>query len=89
MTDSGSLPAGDMHIEVTGIRANDSKGLPHVGARIMVRLSAASFQQLLDRGATGAIAGRNLVVTQHRAEIRDSEGQLAVVEVDIGWDRPS
>lgn len=86
MSDPGAATPGDIHVELTGIRANDVKGLPHVGARIVVRLSASAFQQLAESGHTGAAGGRNLVITQHRAEIRDHEGQLAVVEVHIGRD---
>lgn len=86
MTEGNGLHPGDVHIEVTGIRRNDSQGVPHVGARIMIRLSADAFAQLAERGVVGAQAGRNLVVTQHRAEIRDAAGQLSVVEVDIGRD---
>ncbi|MBA3743343.1 hypothetical protein [Sporichthya sp.] len=86
MVQGDGLHPGDVHIEVTGIRTDDSQGLPHVGARIMIRLSADAFDQLVERKVVGAKAGRNLVVTQHRAEIRDAAGQLSIVEVDIGRD---
>jgi hypothetical protein len=86
MSQGDGLQPGDIHIEVTGIRSNDSHGVPHVGARIMIRLSADAFDRLVERKVVGAKAGRNLVVTQHRAEIRDAAGQLSVVEVDIGRD---
>jgi hypothetical protein len=86
MANSDGLQPGDVHIELTGIRSQDSQGVPHVGARIMILLSVEAFDQLVDRKVVGARAGRNLVVTQHRAEIRDAAGQLSVVEVDIGRD---